>query len=606
MFMQKLRSSTKTILWIVVIAFIAWLFFELGASLTGFRGRQKPWHKGVMAEIDGIKINYTDFERMVSFAVQETLRARPNKNLTPDELKNIRDFNFYDVVRRIKLSRFDEKYRKMIFSNDIYTQILVMNPPAEILSDSNFYTDGKFDQNKYVEVLKDPRNRDYVVNQLMKIRIDLVQELTNQDIALSFNIPQAEKEAIYRLENTKFKIKYLGVKAYQIPDTLIPVELKDLQEYYKKNKEKFKRPPRAAMKLVTFSVVPTSEDTALALERINTALELYKQGETFENLIRDFSDDHGDFGWIRRNDAKFDTIYQSLSVLKVNDVAGPFKFREGFYLFKVVEKEKDSIRVKDIYVEIRPSENTYQEAYRKAEEFKELAKKKGFDKAAKELNLEVFDTQEFNIDGYFIPYVGFRNETVKRFVKESRKKSISDVIKDENTYKVFYLYKKDKGIIPDFEDNEVRARIKGMYISDKKMELISAELQKAMNLIKSGVELDSIPGKLTIPCVVESTSYFTAKTIPSSFVGRDIRFSGFIYSLKKTGELYGPFISKPYGGYIVKLLERVEPTDEEIKNNSKFSVGSYSRIWDFTFREFQQKFVEIQDIKDYRSYFYLY
>jgi parvulin-like peptidyl-prolyl isomerase len=606
MFMQKLRASTKTILWIVVIAFIAWLFFELGAALTGFGGRQKPWQKGVMAEIEGVKINYTDFERMVSFAVQETLRTRPNKNLTPDELNNIREYNFYDVVRRIKLSRFDEKYRKMIFSNDVYTQILVMNPPAEVLNDSNFYTNGKFDQNKYIEVLKDPRNWDYVVNQLMKIRLDLLQELTNQDVALSFNIPQAEKAELYKLENTKFKIKYLGIKAFQIPDSLIPVELKDLQEYYKKNKEKFKRPPRAAMKLVVFNVNPTSEDTATALDRINTALDLYKQGETFENLIRDFSDDQGEFGWIRKNDTKFDTIYKALTVLKVNEVAGPFKFRDGFYLFKVEEKTRDSIKVKDIYAAIKPSENTYAEVYRKAQEFLELAKKKGFEKAAKELNLEVFDTQEFNVDGFFIPYVSFRNETVRRFVKESRKKSISDVIKDENTYKVFYLYKKDKGTIPEFEDNEVRARIKGMYISDKKMELISAELQKAMNLVRSGVDLDSIPGKLSIPCVVETTSYFTAKTIPSPFIGRDIKFSGFIYSLKKTGELYGPFISKPYGGYIVKLLERIEPTEEEIKNNSKYSVGPYSRIWDFTFREFQQKFIDISDIKDYRSYFYQY
>ncbi|MGB9824691.1 MAG: peptidyl-prolyl cis-trans isomerase [Candidatus Hydrothermia bacterium] len=606
MFMQKLRSSTKTILWIVVIAFILWLFFELGAALTGLGGQSKPWQKGIMAEIEGVKVNYADFERMVSYAIQETLRTRPNKNLTPDELQNIRDYNFYEVVRKIKLSKFDEKYRNLVFSTNLFSQILLINPPQEVLKDSNFYTNGQFDRNKFAEVLNDPRNRDWVINQIYRIRLDLLQELTGQDLALSFNASQVERAELYKIDNTRFKVKYIGMKVYQIPDTAIPVELKDLQEYYKKNKDKFKLPPRAAMKIAQFKVEPSPEDTATALERAKTVVDVYKQGESFENLIRDFSDDSGEFGWIKLKDTKFDTIINAVQGLKVGEVAGPIKFRSGFYIFQVVEKARDSIKLKDVFVAIKPSENTYSEVYRKAQEFLELARKKGFEKAAKELNVELLDTQEFNVEGFFIPYVSLRNEAVKKFVKESRKGKVSDVIKDEDTYKVFYLYYKDKGRIPEFEDNEVRGRIKGMYLTDKKLEIIKKELSKAYALLKQGVEMDSIPSKLSYPCVVEETNYFTAKTIPSPFIGRDIKFSGFVYSLKDTGKVYGPYISYPAGGYIVKLLERVEPGKEEIERNSKYTVGQYQRIWDFTYREFMQKFFDITDIKDYRNYFYSY
>lgn len=606
MFMQKLRASTKIILWVVVIAFVLWLFLDLGASLTGLGGGQKKWEQGVLAEVNGVEIKYTDFENMINNSVQETLRNRVNKNLTPEELQRIREYSFYDVVRKIKWSQFDENYRKMNFTNDVYTQILVMNPPQEILNDSLFYTDGKFDQNKYIEVLQDPRNRNYVLTQLMNIHVDLVQELTIQDLALSFSIPQKERESIYELENTRFKIKYIGVKAYQIPDTIFTVELKDLQEYYKKNKEKFRREPRAAMKVAIFNVSPSAEDTAFALERVRTAMEIYKQGESFENLIRDFSDDQGEFGWIRRSDTKFDTIYRELQGVQVGDVSGPFRFGEGFYLFKVSNKTKDSIQVKDIYVSITPSENTYADIYRRAQEFRQLAKDMGFEKAAEELKIETFDTQEFNIDGYFIPYTSFRNETVRAFVKESKKGTISEVIRDEDSYKVFYLYSKDKGIIPDFEDNEVRARIKGMYLQDKKMDLIKEELDRAMAFLSQGVEMDSIPSRLSIPCVVESTAYFTAKSVPSQFIGRDIKFSGFVYNLKDTGKVYGPYLSYPQGGYIVKLLERIEPQADEIDAYLMYTTGPYNRIWDFTFREFQQEFVDLKHIKDYRSYFYLY
>ncbi len=606
MFMQKLRASTKTILWIVVIAFILWLFIELGASLTGFGGRTKPWQKGILAEVEGVKINYEDFERMISYAIQETLRTRPNKNLTPSELQNIREYNFFDVVRKIKLSKFDEKYRNLAFSSNLYTQILLINPPQEVLQDTNFYTNGQFDRNKFAQVLNDPRNRDYVINQIYRIRLDLLQELTGQDLALSLNISKAERAELYKIENTRFKIKYLGIKLYQIPDTAIPVEIKDLQAYYKKNKDKFRLPPRAAMKIAEFKVIPTVDDTSMALERANTVIELFKQGEKFENLVRDFSDDAGEFGWIKKGDAKFDTIYKAVSELKIGEVAGPIRFRDGFYVFQVTEKARDSVKLKDVFIGIRASENTYSETYRKAQEFLETAKKKGFEKAAKDLNINLLDTQEFNIEGFFIPYVSLRNEAVKKFVKESRKKAISDIIKDEDSYKVFYIYYKDKGRIPEFEDNEVRGRIKGMYLADKKMEIIKNELDKAYKLLKQGIDMDSIPQKLSFPCTVEETEYFTAKTIPSRFIGRDIKFSGFIYSLKDTGKIYSPYLSYPSGGYIVKLLERIEPSADEIEKNSKFNVGQYQRIWDLTYREFMQKFFDISDIKDYRNYYYSY
>lgn len=130
------------------------------------------------------------------------------------------------------------------------------------------------------------------------------------------------------------------------------------------------------MKIAVFKVEPLAEDTALAQERISTALEIYKQGESFENLIRDFSEDSGEFGWIKRTDTKFDTIYNAIAPLKVGEVAGPLRFREGFYLFQLTERTKDSIKVRDIYVAIRPSENTFAEAYRKAQEFQQSARKK--------------------------------------------------------------------------------------------------------------------------------------------------------------------------------------------------------------------------------------
>ena len=58
MVMEKLRKQTKLYLWIVVGAFIGWIFFQLGENIA-MRRKLKPWQRGILAEVDG-RVRYED------------------------------------------------------------------------------------------------------------------------------------------------------------------------------------------------------------------------------------------------------------------------------------------------------------------------------------------------------------------------------------------------------------------------------------------------------------------------------------------------------------------------------------------------------------------
>jgi len=605
MVMEKLRNSTKLILWIVVFAFVGWLFFQLGARISGQR-KLKPWQKGIIAEIEGIKIDYKNFEARVNYAIQETLALRENKNLTEDEIKRIRETEFNKLLEDIRWAKFTQQKRKMNIQDGTIYQIILRNPPPEIRNDTSFYTDGQFDYEKYKQVLQDPRAQQYFAAYAYKIKLQIPKEWTIEDIIAALDFSDAELWDIYKRENTSVKVKYLAIFTREIPDSLISLNDEDIKKYYNKHKEKFKEQPKAALKLVQFEIKPTIDDTLTIRDRLETALEILKEGGEFEELIKDYSEDDGDFGWIKKDDRRTGELFEKLKDKNTGEVVGPITYGRGMYLFKIEKKTGDSIKVKDIFVAIAPSEATKQDVYEKAKEFVNVAKKKGFEEAAKEFNLKILDTGEFSQEAIFIPYIGFKNPVVKHFIKTSNEGEISDVFNLNNRYLVLYLYKKQGERIPAFNEDNIKEKAKKLYILSEKLRIVKENLNRADSLIKSGVLMDSVPGKLMVKAHVAETGYFKWKTPADKIIGYNPEFNGVAFSLKP-GLVSKPFITEPHGGFIIKCLDKKEPTKEDFERNKVQLVQRLkSEMLNYIFREWQEDFFSLEDIKDYRNYIYIY
>jgi parvulin-like peptidyl-prolyl isomerase len=121
-----------------------------------------------------------------------------------------------------------------------------------------------------------------------------------------------------------------------------PPKHKDVTEYYRKNKEQFRRPEIVRAGHIVKNV-DESVDEATALAAIQKVQEELKGGASFEELADRYSDcagNRGELGWVPRGQMvqEFEDVIFSL---KENEVSDIFRTVFGFHIAKVYEKKPE-------------------------------------------------------------------------------------------------------------------------------------------------------------------------------------------------------------------------------------------------------------------------
>ena len=604
MVMEKLRKQTKLYLWIVVGAFIGWIFFQLGENIAS-RRKLKPWQRGILAEVDGKQITYEMFRYKLQQAIQDSINALGH-SITPEERSKIEESVFKNLITDTKLYDF-YRNRKLLLDDKTALALIQNFPPRELLDSPDFQDEnGKFDMNKYRQALSNPQNLPFFRNYELKLRNELPKFMMQADLLATLNFSPDELWNLYKRDKTRIKIKYLAINYASIPDSVINYTDEDLKKYYEENPDLFKRPPKASLELVFLEKVPSSEDTAearLNAESILDELKLSDVEVNFDDLVRDYSEDletkdnKGDLGWIDSTNTLLRPLYDAAMKLKKGDVGGPVLTNMGWHVFKVVDKKKGKVHLKHILLKISTGPTTEAELREKADDLIDLAKKEGFKKAAEELGLEVKETGEFPLTSGFIPFVG-PEKVLQDFVKEGQPGDISPIVRKPDKYIVAAIKSKKPEEVPPFE--EVKKEVTSKYLKAKKEEIAKATMQKVYEDVKNGLEFEKIAEKYKDEYVkVDSTKYITRKMfIPS--VGFNNEFFGAAFSLEK-GEISRP-VATNRGIYVIKVLDKQLPTKEQFEKERDQFVNSIRNTYtNYLYTAWTQE-LEKGNIKDYRSY----
>jgi parvulin-like peptidyl-prolyl isomerase len=121
-----------------------------------------------------------------------------------------------------------------------------------------------------------------------------------------------------------------------------PPKHKEVTEYYRKNKEQFRRPELVRAGHIVKNV-DESVDEATALAAIRKAQEELKGGANFEELADCYSDcagNRGELGWVPRGQMvqEFEDVIFSL---KENETSDIFRTVFGFHIAKVYERKPE-------------------------------------------------------------------------------------------------------------------------------------------------------------------------------------------------------------------------------------------------------------------------
>lgn len=493
--LRALRERSKYIFYVLAVAFIGWLVFDVGMGVTG---AGKYGGADVVLKVNGTAIHFPAYQEQLRAANEQYRAQNHESQLTREEEKQVEDQTVEDLIRSVLLAQEYDRLGITVTDDEIRDAART-SPPPEIMQLKDFQTNGQFDIQKWQRFLASGTNPDFLLQLETRYREQIPQAKLLQYITADVYVSDAKLWRIYRDEFDSVSIALVAVGPEVVPDSAVPVSDAELQRYYAAHRDDFKRPATAYVSFVALPRRPSASDTAAALARANRLrAEVVSGGEAaFEAVAKRESSDTvsgsrgGDIGWLKRNDQTFDTKFMAgLKGLAVGQVSKPVETQFGLHLIRIEAAKGDSLHVRHILVPIELAGAHRDSVESRADSLERLAAEHddgaALDTAAKHLGLplahapRIVEGDRLQLGRYVIPNVGV-------WAFEARPGQTSPVYDAEPAYYVFRL----DSLIPEGVPplNEVRDQVTYRARLEKRKTEAARRAQAIAADLKAGPDL---------------------------------------------------------------------------------------------------------------------
>jgi peptidyl-prolyl cis-trans isomerase D len=446
---QQFRNNAATIMWVVIIAFVATIVFAWGMDIT-----VSPQQKNIVGKIQGKEIPINQFEKMVESARQQQRERMGGADIPAQQNRMIPRQVWETEVNKIILKEVFSKMQLGASSDQLY-EYIKRNPPQEVYKVPQFQTDSMFDTSKFIQFLNDPRAYE---NEGMRML-----EQHTRDMA----IPMQTLQALFSLQGEPSKSElaeeYRAAKEKTVFEyaklsliTGIRVDSTDITEqkigeYYKDHADSFFSDEQADLYFIKLPKIPTDKDIAALHNELNELRNKIGNNDSlFQEEAKLESDDEatmpngGDLGWISKGTMvpTFDSVAFSLPLGVVSE---PVRTQYGFHLILVEKRElRDKViqaKVRHLLRKIAPSGETLDRLNARADSLQKLISAEGMAITLKNQPGNLMDSTGFFKRGDMIPKVGFLTGAAS-FAFSHEKDEVSDIIENDDGY--FILQVKDR------------------------------------------------------------------------------------------------------------------------------------------------------------------
>ena len=364
--LQAIRDRVTGVVAIFVLGLLAvpFLFF-------GMEGSMRAVPQDAVAVVGDAEISSSEFQ--TSFA---QYRARLRQQLG-DRYSDIETNR--PTVRREHLESMIDQLLLRQYADDLGLTV-GDRAVAEIIRDiPAFQIDGAFNPDAYQQALRGAGESPQSFER--SLRQDIQTSLIPQAVSESAVVTETEVDRMMSLQQQTRQVRLLQVDAQQFEDELEVTEA-DVEAYYQDNIDSFTTEERVRLAYVELQPDDLIEEASLSEEELRQRYESAKQryltpearrashilitpdsvgdaesakalaeqlrerisnGESFEDLAREFSDDPvsaeqgGDLGWIEPEDM-VDAFEESLYELDApGDVSQPVETQFGWHLIRLGE-----------------------------------------------------------------------------------------------------------------------------------------------------------------------------------------------------------------------------------------------------------------------------
>jgi peptidyl-prolyl cis-trans isomerase D len=595
--MKLMRKLTKQILWIVIAAFIGTIIFAWGMEFSA-----KNKKAGIIATVNGEDIQALTFQQYYDQALRQ---AEKDKGEVDEQTSyQLRDEVWNDMVNQVLLNHEIAKRKIKITDSELY-EYLRRYPPKELQENPAFKTkDGKFDYQKYLQALSDPRVPWKQVEDY--IRPNLQMAKLQQTIITMVRVTGDETKQYYLDQNEKIKVDYLLVPSYQFQGGNIQVSDNEINAYYQEHKKDFESDQGAELSYVVFEKKASQADEEDTKKRLQEIKDDILGGEDFAEMAKDYSEDKasavngGDLGWFKKG-MMVPAFEEAAFSLKPGEMSDPIQTQFGWHLIKVTDRKTEGgvveVKASHILLKVTPSEETLAKIKADADDFAEKVSKGDFSGIAGESNLPIQETGWFT-PGTNIKGVG-KDSQVDEFAFSNDVGKVSDVLETARGFYIFQVKAKRPAGIATLD--EVKSTIKQILTQDKADSLAYEKAQLIYSQIKAGKSLKAAAEQNN--ATYTEPAEFTAGSPLPEIKGAP-EFIGKALSLTSPGQISTP-VRTDLGAFIIQLVSLSVPSDSlyaAVKDSLSYVVlqKKQGQVYQDWFSQIKKQ----ADIKDYRSNYY--
>ncbi len=452
--MNWFRYNTKTILWVVLSAFLVTIF-----ALWGMKGAITGGvNPDTIAVVGKQEISYSTLAD--AWQNKQESMSEAGEKISDEEEKQLKKETLDEIIEKMLLLGYAQKVN--ISTNDDEIAQSIMNIQA-------FQTDKQFDSKKYFQILQNNRITTEQFESQQKQYL-IVTKLKNFLLS-QIKFTKDEEKNYFLKRHRRLKIKYIY---FNYKDYTKDIKLTDdlMRDYYAMHRKDYEKPDR--VKVSHILIIPDaspSSPTGLTEEAaLKLAQEIEKKaksGESFEALAKKYSRDPGsaskggELGWLSKGMTlpEFEKVAFNLKKGGISDVT---KTKFGFHVIKCLDKESgfeptfENTKTK-VREELLKQEGM-KIAQSKIKALKEEIKTPDdFEKVSVKNNTSLLTSSWINIES---KSKEIDSDDFKDIVFDMNLNDMSDVINGKNGYYLFNVVEEDytpydeKAFIKETDDIE--------------------------------------------------------------------------------------------------------------------------------------------------------
>lgn len=491
--MQIMRGKAGKILGVLfALAFVGWMFFELGLDVTG---QGQNFNANELGRVNGQPVLNQEYQN----AYQELSQQLGGTQLTAEQRRQLEDAAWQRVVDQMLL-RQAIRDRGIRVTDPEVRQAMLWNPHPSLMENELFQTEGRFDIQKYQSFLQGPSAPEDLLLQLEDYfrQAALPQQKLFSQVTAGAYVSDAELWRAWQDRSETATVEYVSLD----PSRLVPGEVQvsdaEVKRHYDANKDRFRRPASARVTVAVLSKEPTRGDSLSTLDRAERVRAELAGGADFAEVAKRESSDPGskdsggDLGTFGRGQMvpAFEDAAFSLPVGEISQpVLSPF----GYHLIQVQERSGDQVRARHVLIPLEKSEEELDRFYAKADSLEDIAKRSGIERAARVTGAAVRTGVTVTEASPFVPGIGSALEAVEWAREESRENGAGAVSELMETEQAFFVAKLEAftpaGTIPLAQ---AAPQIRRQLVVEKKQERARAIGEEMVKEVRGGRTLQQV------------------------------------------------------------------------------------------------------------------